>query len=229
MSSRTFLSISVVCSLLMSLAAAAAPPRASGSWVIPARALEERAEDSIDLLVASKPNAAKLEGMTAQMKALLNRLQMASQGNAEATRQTAQAESAFTELRGEIASRAYVKAALAANRITMVLLPIEGFPTPEHRQVALLDCLSREITLMNADGPASHSEALKERQDEIATTWKDLRPWFEAKKNAEKLVGDVDACVARIESDRAPKVQIAEGNRLGDLVDAMEAYLPKIR
>ena len=226
MSCRRLFWISLMFSLLCALSSGAAEPPVPGSWVIPARALEEHAEDSIDLLLVSKPNSAKLEGTTAKMEVLLKRLQMASRGNAEAASQASRAESALGEMKSEIASRAYVKAALAASQITMVMLPIEGFPTVEHRQVALLDCLSREITLLNTDGPGPHSAALKERRDQIAATWKALRPGYAARKNAAKVVAAVDACVARIESAGDPKVQITEGNRLGDLVDELERYLP---
>ncbi|MGC8723163.1 MAG: hypothetical protein ACP5VF_04765 [Acidobacteriota bacterium] len=226
MSNRRFLGTLLTIPFLLALAVQAAPPRASGSWVIPARALEEHAEDSIDLLMASKPNTAKLEAMTAQMEALLRRLQMASLGRAEVTRQASQAESALGQMKAEIASRAYVKAALAANQITMVMLPIEGFPTPEHREVALLDCLSREITLLNEDEPASHAPLLKERRDQIEATWKLLRPWYAARKGTAKLMADVDACVASIRSDTEAAQQVKAGNRLGDLVDELERYRP---
>ena len=226
MSNLRFLGITLAISLSLAFAVQAAPPHAPGSWVIPARALEEHAEDSIDLLVASKPNTAKLEAMTTQLEALLKRLQMASLGHAEVTRQASQAESVLSQMKAEIASRAYVKAALTANRITMVMLPIEGFPTPEHREVALLDCLSREITLLNEDDPASRAPLLKERRDQIEATWRLLRPWYAARKGTAKLMADVDACVASILSDTKATQQVKAGNRLGDLVDELERYLP---
>lgn len=226
---RRSLWIGLMLSLLSTFAVKAAPPHASGSWVIPARALEEHAEDSIDLLMARKPSLIKLEGMTARMGALLKRLQMASQGDAGATRQASEAETAFADLKGAIAAKAYVKAALAANRITMVMLPIEGFPTPEHREVALLDCLSREITLLNEDDPASRAPLLKERRNQIEATWNLLRPWYAVKKGTAKLMTEMDDCVARIISATGAEQQIAEGRRLGDLVDAMERYLPRMK
>ena len=207
--------------------AQAAQPAGPGAWVIPARALEEHAEDSIDLLTASKADTAKMGRETAQMEALLNRLKMASNGNAEASRQASRAEDWLKKMKDALAGGAYVKAALAANQITMVMLPIEGFPTPEHREVALLDCLSREITLLNEDNPAAHAPLLKERRDQIEAAWKLLRPWYAAKRGTAKLMAGVDACVARIISATDAKQQIAEGQRLGDLVDAMERYLPR--
>ncbi len=207
----------------------AAQPSLPGAWVIPARALEEHAEDSIDVLTARRFDAATMRRQTARMEALLNRLKMASNGNAEASRQASRAEECLKEMKDALAGGAYVKAALAANQITMVMLPIEGFPTAEHREVALLDCLSREITLLNEDNPASRAPLLKERRDQIEATWKLLRPWYAAKKGAGKLMAEVDACVARIISATGAKQQIAEGRRLGDLVDSLERYLPRMK
>ncbi|MGA9750852.1 MAG: hypothetical protein WBS54_03590 [Acidobacteriota bacterium] len=229
MSGKTIIVLSLVLCFVPMCSMRAALPSLPGAWVIPARALEEHAEDSIDVLTARRVDAAKMGRQTAQMEAMLNRLKMASNGNAEASRQASRAEECLKEMKEALAGEAYVKAALAANRITMVMLPIEGFPTPEHREVALLDCLSREITLLNEDDTSSRAPLLKERRDQIEATWNLLRPWYAAKKGTRKLMADVDACVARIISATGAEQQIAEGQRLGDLVDAMERYLPRMK
>ncbi|MEJ2367890.1 MAG: hypothetical protein P8Z49_05980 [Acidobacteriota bacterium] len=200
----------------------------SASAVQNARRLEDHAEDIIDVYLSGHADNAREKKLRGEMERALERLQSVADTGSSGARAAAVAEYLVGEMERCAGAGEFIRAALAANQVTLVMLPREAFPTARARRVALMDYLSREIVLLNRLARRSPAGVLdlRARRTAVEADWKQLRPWF-LKQHHVSLVKAMDACVSTIMTRKSPPSQIRAGQTLGDLVDRLEQSLAK--
>jgi hypothetical protein len=115
-----------------------------------------------------------------------------------------------------------LEAALVANQITDQLIDLQGHY--EHTTplgIARMDYLGREVVLLtqlpNAYG------LLDERISQLGAVWSDLEPVIRKRKNGEGVADQVSKVVAGLRRAGPRQQKIADGRRILDLVDELEA------
>lgn len=185
--------------------------------------LGEAGEDLVDVFLASPFDAAKAAAEVKRMRSDLSLLRpRAAAGTGEEA--VFLADYLLDTADRETASRNPLRAALAVNELTLVLTPLQSFPTAKDRDVALLDYLGREIVLLNRL-PAGHdSSTLTARRAAVSGIWTRQRNGFAAIPAAHGTVAAMDQCVKQVQAGGNASAQIAAGNLLLDLVDELERF-----
>jgi len=124
-----------------------------------------------------------------------------------------------------IRNRSGIGGAIAANQLTAAMIRNERFPDTVKSSIAWLDYLSRDIVLLNMEGPKSNASLLAIRRDDITITWNHLRNLLLKNFRNKTITMNIDHLVKHLDTHLDRASQIADGKQLGAWVEKLE-HLP---
>jgi hypothetical protein len=193
------------------------PPSASAT----AARLAETAEDFVDPYLTPHPPAECGASAVAALRQGIRELERLAEPVA-----TSPAALLGGYLVGEVERacqrRDPLRAAIAADQLTLLLEPLVRFAPSRNAGLARLDYLGREIVLLADPRATTAAEAMNQPLAAISAAWRQTRQAFAPLKAAGAAVAAMDRAVAALASGAAVAQRIAAAREILDLVDRLE-------
>jgi len=126
------------------------------------------------------------------------------------------------EMNIAIDNRSGIGGAIAANQLTSALIRYQDFPDAVKSSIAWLDFLSRDIVLLNTEGPRRNASLLEFRRNDLQVTWHTLRRLLLRDMRNKSVTLRVDDVIDHLVRHPDKASQIRDGNKLLALIDKLD-------